>query len=209
MLRARLTRADRWALGVLVLVPIALNVPWALAGHPVLDGDDLTQNYPLRVLVGQLIAHGRLPLWDAGIWSGVPLLAGWNAGAMFPGTWLFAGLPPVAAYELNVALTGIACGVGFHLFLRRSGCSPLASLLGALTWSETGFVSGQSVHLGLVEGTALAPWILLAIDGLFRSAKARAGGAHWIALLGAAGGLVVLAGDPRAVSNDAIVAVIY
>ncbi|HXY46070.1 MAG TPA: hypothetical protein VEH29_17930, partial [Acidimicrobiales bacterium] len=34
-------------------------------------------------------------------------------------------------------------------------------------------------------------------------------GAHWIALLGAAGGLVVLAGDPRAVCNDAIVAVIY
>ena len=209
MLRARLTRADRWALAVLVLVPIIVNVPWALAGHPVLDGDNLTQNYPLRVLVGQLIAHGRLPLWDAGIWSGVPLLAGWNAGAMFPGTWLFAALPSVAAYEVNVVVTGIACGVGFHLFLRRSGCSPLASLLGALTWSEMGFVSGQSVHLGLVQGTAMAPWILLAIDGVFRAARAGVGSWHWIALLGAGGGLVVLAGDPRAVSNDAIIAVIY
>lgn len=209
MLRARLTRADRLALLVLVLVPVIVNVPWALAGHPVLDGDNLTQNYPLRVLVGQLIAHGRLPLWDAGIWSGVPLLAGWNAGAMFPATWLFAFVPPVAAYELNVVVTGIACGVGFHLFLRRSGCSPLASLLGALTWSEMGFVSGQAVHLGLVEGTALAPWILLAIDGMFRSAKAKAEGWHWVALFGTAGGLIVLAGDPRAVSNDAIIAAIY
>lgn len=209
MLRARLTRADRLALVSLVLVPVILNLPWALAGHPVLDGDNLAQNYPLRVLAGQLIAHGRLPLWDAGIWSGVPLLAGWNAGAMFPATWLFAVLAPVAAYELNVIVTGIVCGVGFYLFLRRSQCSPLASLLGALTWSEMGFVSGQAVHLGLIQGTALAAWILLAIDGMFRASKAGAHAGHWIALLGAAGGLAVLAGDPRAVSNDAIIAVIY
>jgi hypothetical protein len=72
-----------------------------------------------------------------------------------------------------------------------------------------GFVSGQAVHLGLVQGTALAAWILLAIDGMFRASKAGAHAGHWIALLGAAGGLVVLAGDPRAVSNDAIIAVIY
>lgn len=217
-----------------MLLPVVLNLGWAIAGHPVLDGDNLTQNYPLRVLAGQLIAHGRLPLWDPGIWSGVPLLAGWNAGAMFPATWLFALLPGVAAYEANVIVSGVVCGVGFHLFLRRSGCSPLASLLGALTWSETGFVSGQVVHLGLIEGTALAPFILLAIDGLFRAASTRAtttpamageaasspaawspaastraASGHWIALLGAAGGLVVLAGDPRAASSDAVIAVIY
>ena len=95
---------------MLVAVPLLLNVPFALAGHPVLDGDNLTQNYPLRVLSGQLIAHGRLPLGDPGIWSGVPLLAGWNAGSMFPGTWLFAVLPGVAAYELNVVAAGVACG---------------------------------------------------------------------------------------------------
>lgn len=209
MLRARLTRGDGVALAVLVALPVVVNLPWALAGHPVLNGDNLTQNYPLRVLAGELMAHGRLPLWDPGIWSGVPLLAGWNAGAMFPGTWLFAIMAPVAAYELNVILTGIACGVGFHLFLRRSGCSPLASVLGALTFSEMGFVSGQDVHLGLVQGTALAPFILLSIDGLFRAARSRNSPGPWVALLGVSGGLVVLAGDPRAISNDAIIAVVY
>lgn len=209
MLRARLTHADRWALAVLTLVPVLANVPSALAGRPILDGDNLTQNYPLRVLVGQLISHGKLPLWDPGIWSGVPLLAGWNAGAMFPGTWLFAALPSVPAFEVNIVATGIACGVGLYLFLRRSGCSPLASFLGALTWSETGFLSGQAVHLGLLEGTALAPWLLLAIEGTARAAKARGAAGHWIALFGAVGGLAVLAGDPRAVSSDAIIAGIY
>src|SRR5580658_1624004 len=104
------------------MVPILLNVTWAVLGHPVLDGDNLTQNYPLRVYAGQLLSHGRLPLWDSGIWSGVPLLAGWNAGALFPGTWLFAFLPGVAAYEVDIVATGIVCGVGLYLFLRRQGC---------------------------------------------------------------------------------------
>ncbi len=209
MLRHRVTRADRWSLAILTVVPMIINVPWALAGHPVLDGDNLTQNYPLRVLAGQFVAHGRLPLWDPGIWSGVPLLAGWNAGAMFPGTWLFGVMPPVAAYEVNVVATGIACGVGFHLFMRRSGCSPLASFLGALTFSETGFMSGQAVHLGLVQGTALVPWLLLGIDGAFRASRQLSGSGMWIALFGACGGLALLAGDPRAVSSDAITAGIY
>ncbi|HEV8065010.1 MAG TPA: hypothetical protein VGP46_09270, partial [Acidimicrobiales bacterium] len=219
MLRARLTRADRWAVAILVALPVLLNVPWALAGRPVLDGDNLTQNYPLRVLVGQILRHGRLPLWDPGIWSGVELLGGWNAGAMFPGTWLFAFIPGIAAFEVNIVAAGIVCGLGLHLFLRRQGCSPLGSLLGALCFSEMGFMSGQQAHLGLVEGTALVPVMLLATDGLWRCARQSAGAdpigafvaaaGHWIGILGLAVGLSVLAGDPRAVSSDVITAAIF
>ncbi|MGH9170926.1 MAG: hypothetical protein ACRD0Z_08650 [Acidimicrobiales bacterium] len=226
MLRARFTRADRWAAGILVVLPVVLNVTWAIVGHPVLDGDNLTQNYPLRVLAGQLLAHGKLPLWDPGIWSGVELLGGWNAGAMFPGTWLFALLPPIAAYEVNIAATGIVCGLGLYLFARRQGCSALAALLAALSFSEMGFVSGQQCHLGLIEGTAMAPYMLLAVDGIWRHASAArpdpagqadpasparfvAGSGTWIALFGLAAGLSILAGDPRAVSSDAITTGIF
>jgi hypothetical protein len=213
VLRARLTGADRRALAILAALPILLNAGWAIAGHPVLDGDNLTQNYPLRVYAGEMLAHGRFPLWDAGIWSGVPLLAGWNAGAMFPGTWLFAVLPGVAAYEVCMILAGVASGVGLHLFLRRQACSPLASFLAALCWSEMGFVSGQQCHLGLIEGTAMLPVMLLAVDGIWRTARrpgaSLLGTAHWVGLLGLGIGLSVLAGDPRAVSSNAITTAIF
>jgi hypothetical protein len=63
-----------------VLPVLVYGIP-ALLGHPVLPGDDLTQNFPLRVLAGQEIRSGQLPLYDPYIWSGAPLLAGWNAGA--------------------------------------------------------------------------------------------------------------------------------
>src|SRR5579863_3703703 len=86
-------RGDVVAVALLVALPaVIFGVP-ALLGHPVLLGDDLTQNFPLRVLTGDQIRSGHLPLFDPYIWSGAPLLADWNAGAAYPLTWLFAILP--------------------------------------------------------------------------------------------------------------------
>ena len=62
---------------LLVLPVLVYGIP-PLLGHPVLPGDDLTQNFPLRVLAGQEIRSGQLPLYDPYIWSGAPLLAGWE-----------------------------------------------------------------------------------------------------------------------------------
>ena len=171
-------------------------------------GDNLTQNYPLRVLSGELLAHGRLPLWNPDIWSGAPLLAGWNAAAMYPGTWLFAFVPGVAAFVLNVIAVGVIGGLGLYVFVRRLGCSALAALLAALSFSYTGFMSGQSVHLGLVTGMAFAPWMLIAADRM-AGTRSLPQLLRPVVLLGLCGGLVVLAGDPRAITNDAIVLAAY
>ena len=208
VLRTRPTRVDRWAITVLVVLPMLINLPFAMAGHPLMAGDNLTQNFPLRVLSGELLGHGRLPLWNPDIWSGAPLLAGWNAAAMFPGTWLFAVVPGVAAFELNVIAVGLIGGLGLYVFVRRQGCSALASLLAALTFSYTGFMNGQSVHLGLVTGMAFAPWVLVSLDQMAES-RTRRESCRAVALLGLCGGLVVLAGDPRAITNDAVVAIAY
>ena len=86
VLRTRPTTLDRWAVGTLMALPMLISLPFALAGRPLMAGDNLTQNFPLRVLSGELLRHGRLPLWNPDIWSGAPLLAGWNAAAMYPGT---------------------------------------------------------------------------------------------------------------------------
>ena len=86
----RLRRADVVGVVLLVVLPaVVFGIP-ALLGHTILPGDDLGQNFPLRVLAGREIRGGHLPLYDPYIWSGAPLLAGWNAGAAYPFTWLFA-----------------------------------------------------------------------------------------------------------------------
>ena len=61
-------------------------------------GQPAIQNFPLRVLSGELLRQGHLPLWNPYIWSGSPLLGGLNAGSLYPVTLVFALLPPVAAW---------------------------------------------------------------------------------------------------------------
>ena len=70
----------------------ALRAP-TVAGHAFLDGDNFLQNFPLRALVGRDLLHGTLPLWNPYLFSGTPLLGGFNAGAAYPATWLMAILP--------------------------------------------------------------------------------------------------------------------
>jgi hypothetical protein len=199
---------DRAALTFLTVLATGLVAVPAAMGSLVLPGDDLFQNEPLRVLTGTILRSGRLPAWDPLIWSGTPLLAGWNAGAMFPGTWLFAIVPSGLAWTVNLALTYVVCSTGAHILLRRIGLRPLSAFLGALIFTYAGFMNGQIVHLGLVQGTAFLPWLLLGIEWAIdaRSSADRIGA---VVLVACASALTVLAGDPRAPTSTAIVVAVW
>ena len=53
--RALGRRGDVWAVAILVALPVLVFGVPALLGHSVLPGDDLSQNFPLRVLAGREI----------------------------------------------------------------------------------------------------------------------------------------------------------
>ena len=179
-----------------VLPAVAFTTSTAV-GHPPFVADDVLQNYPLRVLVGQLLHHGVLPLWNPYIWGGTPLLAGSNAGAAYPGTLLFAVLPATWAWTVNVvAVFGVA-GIGMHRLLRDRGLGSVAALCGALAYTYGAFLTGQLEHLGLVQGASLLPWLMLAARRLDRPA--------WVATFGGLLALVVLTGEPRAATIAAVV----
>src|SRR5580692_4454252 len=207
------------ALLLIMLPAVVFGVP-ALLGHAVLPGDDLTQNLPLRVLAGREIRAGHLPLFDPYIWSGAPLLAGWNAAAAYPLTWLFAVLPGTAAWTLNMIVTWAVAGLGMFCFLRALRLASLASFLGAFSFTFAGGMSAQVTHFGLVAGLSWVPLALLAIlrlarDRRFASRPGRPAGAGWserccwTAVLATAIGLVMLAGEPRAIDDACVIVVIY
>jgi hypothetical protein len=205
---AWMTSADAIAVALYLAIATAIALPFSLDGRPLMGGDNLYQNFPLRVLAGRYIAAGHLPGWDPFIWSGTPLLAGWNAGALFPGTWLFAVLPAVGAWTLNIILVPAVAATGAYAFLRRLECGTLASFLGGLVFTYTGFMSGQAVHLGLVQGTAMLPWLLLGIESLARRRPGQPA-LRWVVLIAFASALTVLAGDPRAVSTMSFAVLVY
>jgi hypothetical protein len=210
------TRGDRRALAVLAAVPVFLFVLPALAGHPAVVGDNLLQNYPLRVLVGRDLDAGHWPLWNPYAFSGTPLLGGMNAGAAYPGTLLFAVVPGPLAWVANLLVVSWAAAAGTFFLARSLGASPLASGLGAAVYAFSGAMVGQLVHVGLVQGQSWLPWIVLSqlalgravldATGSWRATARRAAPA--VLGLAALVGLVCLTGEPRALADAEVLVVV-
>lgn len=210
--------ADGRAVAVLVGLPILVFVVPALFGHPAVSGDDVLQNLPLRVLTADDLRQGHLPLWNPYIWSGSPLLGGLNAGSAYPFTFLFVFLPPVAAWVVNLLVIYWAAGLGIYVMLRGYRVRPLAAALAGLTYAFTGAMSGQIVHIGLVQGLSLMPWLIFAqlrlswaVLGTGPRGGAGTGGRTssrwpWIALLAAVIALLVLTGEPRSMAGAEVLA---
>ncbi len=191
-----------------------------LFGRVFLDGDNFLQNLPMRVLVGRDLLHGDLPLWNPYLFSGTPLLGGFNAGAAYPTTWLVAVLPVFTAWTLNLVLAYDVALAGMYLFLRRQSISSTGALFGAATFAFAGYMTAQIVHIDLIEGAAWLPWTLTAVHALTGPpgagrppAGARAGSTgdrrRWVVLLAVSLGLSVLAGSAEAIIDSGVLVGIY
>jgi len=205
-----LGRRDRWALFWIIAIPVVFFVGPALFGHPAIQVDNLIQNFPLRVLSGRQIASGHLPLLDPYANSGTPLLGGLNAGSVYPLTVIFAFIPSIAAWVVNLIAVYVTAALGMFVLLRWHGLRTLSSLAAALSFTYTGAMIGQIVHLGVVQGFSFIPWTLLILLSLSRRlrelppsagwracARATLPGTLWFAVLW---GLTFLTGEPRAIA---------
>jgi len=211
------------AVAVLITLPVLVYGIPSLVGHPLMPGDDLTQNFPLRVLAGREIRSGHLPMFDPYAWSGSPLLAGWNAGAAYPLTWLYAVLPGVAAWTAGLIVTWATTGISLFAYLRALRLRTLPSFLGALSFAFAGAMSAQVTHFGLVAGMSWVPLALLAVlritDSSSRTDSRSCDGPaflwpsrrtfRWTAVLAVSSGLVILSGEPRAVVDGFAIIGIY
>ncbi|AUW93973.1 hypothetical protein BXT84_08440 [Sulfobacillus thermotolerans] len=195
-------RKDIWALAFLVGFPMLVAVSLK-PGLLTLHGDNLIQNYPLRILVGKILREGHLPLWDPYIWSGTPLLAGFNAGAAYPLTWLFALLSGPWAWTLTIGISYAVASTGFYTFLRVLGRSVWASLLGSWAFAFGGFMAAQMVHLETLQGVGWLTWVAVALYQIAHASTPRMKWA-WVLALGVFAGAVILVGSPEPMAYGAI-----
>ncbi len=189
-------RSRHWPIIGLIAVGILIFVGPLAAGRIGLWNDNLIQNFPLRVLVGRIMDTGHYPLWNAFDWSGTPLLAGFNAGALYPLTLLFAVVPPALAWCLGEGFTFVLGALGLYCFLKGEGVQPWSAALGSTVWTMSGAFSGQWVHIATVQAASWVPWALVSVQrmaaaaGVFDLARASAIGAL-------AGGMILLSGSPE------------
>ena len=151
-----------------LIVPRVFFIVPALFGHPAIDADNLIQNFPLRVLAGQQIASGHLPLLDPLTNAGTPLLGGMNAGALYPLTVIFAFIPPIVAWLINMIVVYLTASLGVFALCRWHGLRTWPSFAAAICYTYSGAMVGQMVHLGVVQGYSFIPWALLLMVALSR-----------------------------------------
>ena len=209
---------DRRSVVLIVIVPVLLFVVPALFNHPAINGDNLIQNFPLRVLVGRQLASGHLPLMNPLGNSGTPLLGGLNAGAFYPLTLLFVVLSPIGAWIVNLIAIYVIAALGMYVLLRWHRVGAMAAFCAAMSFTYTGAMLDQLVHLGVVQGFALIPWAVLIMLWTSRRLRDVGTDASWrrfarVALPGglaytALWSLTFLTGEPRAIAELELVTLI-
>ena len=193
MNRIRRRIGPLWPYLVLIAIPTAAFVlPDLIAGRFLITGDNLQQNYPLRVLVGSMYRHGQLPFWNPYIFSGTPLMADFNAGAFHPVIGLFVILPDRTAWLATEVILFSAIAVGMYVFLRALALSVAACVLGATTYAFAGPVLSQVNHVDMTEGFVAIPWLLLSVFHIVRDGRWR-----WSIVFGIAYATVILGAARR------------
>lgn len=130
---------------------------------------------PGRVLIGQLIRHGQLPLWTSQLCSGIPL-AGGSAEPI--GLAAFALLPPAVALDLLLIVLLLVAAHGAYSLARCFGADRTGGVLAGLAFAGSGYIAVQLKHLGIVSTVVWLPVGLVLLErvlGPSRSPETPAG----------------------------------
>ena len=129
--------------------------------------DVVSQMIPWRKAVREAFSQGRVPLWNPYVLAGEPLLAMAQPAVLHPGTWIGALLPLPQAWTFDMTLRFFLGLASAFLFLKGTGSSELASLLGASAWAFSDFLV---FYVGYPVTPSVAPFPLLLL-GLARLAR--------------------------------------
>lgn len=126
--------------------------------------DPVRQQYPWKNLSIKSEKEGNLPLWNPYNFAGTPLLANFQSAALYPLNVLFFILPFAISWSILIFLQPLLAGIFLYLYLNNLKLNKLASLLGAIAFSFSGF-SIAWLEWGTILHTGVwLPLILLSID---------------------------------------------
>lgn len=160
------------------------------------NGTDLySYQYPMRAAAAAALQHGQTPWWNPAVLGGVPALAGWQLGLLYPPHLLHL-IAPLAATEamLWLHLAWLAAGAAWLAQRWSRGLPTWAALVAAATAALGGQTWGHvyAGHVSWIEALAWAPWLWGALLGWCE--RRRLGDLGWAA---AALAMQLLAGHPQ------------
>jgi hypothetical protein len=109
------------------------------------DGDALAIFLPMRRMFAEQVAAGVLPLWNPRVFGGMPFFGAMQTSMLYPPTWLFLLLPPLAAMNLLVIGHFAGAALAAYGYGRTIGCRPAAAGFSGLVFAFGGFMF---THMG-------------------------------------------------------------
>lgn len=131
--------------------------------------DPVRQQYVWRNLAVDEVKKGNLPLWNPYSFSGTPLLAGFQGAPFYPLNILFFILPFHLAWGILVVLQPLLAGLFLYAYLRVMNVSKSSSILGALSFSFSGFSIAWLEWNTIGHVATWLPLILLSIEKIFQT----------------------------------------
>lgn len=149
------------AVVAVVITPVVVFADRLLAGRVIAPADARYIIIPLRQITAWAWREGRLPAWNPYSFSGSPVMAFGQGGALYPPQLLFVVLGP--ALGTNVLLVGhlALAGVGAFVLARRLTGDVAAALLAGLAFPLSGFFMGHIAHHNMVAAAAWLPWMIV------------------------------------------------
>lgn len=195
----KLSKKDLLVIIFSFLLSAMFYMAFYLSGHYLILADNLIQNLPLRYLSGVILRTGHLPEIDLYDFSGFPLLADFNSGALYPTTLLFWIFPPLLAFTFNQITASYLGFIGMYLLLRKYKLSYLPSVVGALIFVTTGQMASQVGHIDIVQAAGIYPWTLLSMEFLADSLSKNSRAIMFLSVIffGLTIALILLTGSTR------------
>jgi Bacterial membrane protein YfhO len=163
----------------LVLLPLIYFFPAVIGKVTLTTGDSWSYSILMRILVGQMLADGEIPLWNPYTFAGMPLLAALQAGVFYPPNWLFVLLPPGAAMKLVVISVYQVALIGSYIYARALNMGRAAALVTGITFAFGGFMIDHLEQVNFIAAAAWLPWVLWAIEKIHQSRQSRSWRESW------------------------------
>lgn len=175
-----------------------------LTGSVPFTGDLLHFHYPLRDFYARALAAGDSFDWMPELFAGFYATGEGQLGPYHPlHLLLYRLLPLDTAFGIELIAAYPFMFAGAWLFLRR-WCDRAPAAFGAMLCTFCAFTLSHGVHVNMVSIVAHVPWLLWALDRVFRGH--RASGAAAIALLT---GSQILLGHPQATWLSVVIELAY
>lgn len=203
-LSRRVVHADVLVPLALIVLPFILFWPHTLALRSWYHQDTQYYFLPYHKLVADTIRAGHLPLWNPYTFAGIPLMADGQTAIWYPPNWLFLVLPTVYALNIVTLAQFSIAGVGMWAFTRRLGLSLAPTTLAALAFMFSGFLTARVVHLSLMAGGALVPWVFWSVERLLQRP-----GRRGVIIAAGCVALQAVAGHPQVPVYTAVGVAIY